>query len=196
MIIFKYNELFIGYNTLIGRRGEKVEEKLLIKQAKRGNKESLLKLVMAQERDYYKLAYVYMKNPEDSMDAMQDMIVILYENISKLKKETSFYSWSKTILVNLCKKRLKEKSKLVSLENIKEQSIDGVYESSEDSVVLEKYLSKLNENHREVIKLRYYLDLDYRSIAEILNIPLGTVKSRLNIGMKNLKEVLGGEVLE
>ena len=93
-------------------------------------------------------------------------------------------------------KRLKEKAKLVSLENIKEQSIDHVYESSEDSLVLEKYLSKLNENHREVIKLRYYLDLDYRSISEILNIPLGTVKSRLNIGMKNLKEALGGEVLE
>ena len=196
MIIFKLNELFIGYNTLIGRRGEKVEEKLLIKQAKAGNKESLLKLVMAQERDYYKLAYVYMKNPDDSMDMMQDMIVILYENISQLKKYSAFYSWSKTILVNLCKKRLKEKAKLVSLENIKEQSIDHVYESSEDSLVLEKYLSKLNENHREVIKLRYYLNLDYRSLSEILNIPLGTVKSRLNIGMKNLKEALGGEVLE
>ncbi|NLC02703.1 MAG: hypothetical protein GX787_00290, partial [Tissierellia bacterium] len=91
MIIFKLNELFIGYNTLIGRRGEKVEEKLLIKQAKAGNKESLLKLVMAQERDYYKLAYVYVKNPDDSMDMLQDMIVILYENISQLKKYSAFY---------------------------------------------------------------------------------------------------------
>ena len=186
----------MAYNTLIGRRGDKVEEKLLIKQAKLGNKESLLKLVMNQEAEYYKLAYVYMKNSDDSMDAMQDMIVILYENISNLKKDSSFYSWSKTILVNLCKKRLKEKAKLVSLESIKEQSIDDVYESSEDSVVLEKYLSKLNENHKEVIKLRYYLDLDYRSIAEILNIPLGTVKSRLSIGMKELKEAVGGEILE
>ena len=97
------------------RRGEKVEEKLLIKQAKKGNKESLLKLVMAQEMDYYKLAYVYLKNQDDSMDAMQDMIVVLYENISKLKKDSSFYSWSKTILVNLAKKRLKENKNCLSI---------------------------------------------------------------------------------
>lgn len=178
------------------RRGEKVEEKLLIKQAKAGDKESLLRLVMNQERDYYKLAYVYMKNPEDSMDLMQDMIVILYENISKLKKDSSFYSWSKTILVNLCKKRLKEDKKLVSLDSIEEQYIDNIYDSSEDSLVLEKHLSRLNENHREIIKLRYYLDLDYKSISEILNIPLGTVKSRLSIAMKKLKETIGGEILE
>ena len=173
-----------------------MEEKLLIKHAKKGNKESLLKLVMAQEMDYYKLAYVYMKNPEDSMDAMQDMIVILYENISKLKKDSSFYSWSKTILVNLCKKRLKERQKIVSLDDIKEESIDHIYDSFEDSVVLEKYLSELSDEHREVIKLKYYLDLDYNSISELLKIPLGTVKSRLSIGMKRLKESMGGEILE
>ena len=178
------------------RRGEKVEEKLLIKQAKRGNKESLLKLVMIQEMDYYKLAYVYLKNQEDSMDAMQDMMVILYENISKLKKDNSFYSWSKTILVNLAKKRLKENNKLVSLDDIKELSIDNIYTPTEDSLILESYLSKLSENHKEIIKLKYYLDLDYEAISEILDIPLGTVKSRLSIGMKSLKESMGGEFLE
>lgn len=173
-----------------------MEEKLLIKQAKQGNKESLLKLVMAQERDYYKLAYVYMKNPDDSMDAMQDMIVILYEKISKLKKDDSFYSWSKTILVNLCKRRLKEKGKLISIDDIKEECIDNIYDNSEESIVLEKYLSKLSYQHSEIIKLKYFLDLDYESISEMLKIPLGTVKSRLSIGMKKLKESLGGEVLE
>ena len=196
LFLYILNELFKGYNTLIHRRGEKVEEKLLIKQAKGGDKESLLRLVMNQEMDYYKLAYVYMKNTEDSMDAMQDMIIILYENISKLKKDSSFYSWSKTILVNRCKKQLKEKQKLVSLDDIEEQSIDNIYDSSEDSVVLERYLNKLSEDHKEIIKLKYYLDLDYESISELLNIPLGTVKSRLSIGMKKLKETMGGEILE
>ncbi len=124
------------------------------------------------------------------------MIIILYENISKLKKDSSFYSWSKTILVNLCKKQLKEKMKIVSLDVINEQSIDNIYDNSEDSIVLEKYLNNLSEDHREIIKLKYYLGLDYESISEILKIPLGTVKSRLNIGMKKLKESLGGEVLE
>lgn len=88
-----------------------METELLIKKAKKGDKEALLQLVMAHEADYYKLAYVYMKNKDDALDAMQDMIVILYENMSKLKKEESFYSWSKTILVNLCKNKLKKITK-------------------------------------------------------------------------------------
>jgi len=170
--------------------------KLLIKQAKKGDKEALLSIVMAQQAEYYKLAYVYMKDKEDSLDAMQDMIVILYENISKLKKEEAFYSWSKTILVNSCKSKLKKDKKLIFLDDIKEQSIGEVYDNSDDKIVLYKYLSKLSDKHQEVIKLKYYLDLDYETMSQILKIPLGTVKSRLNAGMKILKESLGGEYLE
>ena len=167
--------------------------KLLIKQAKNGDKEALLSIVMAQQNEYYKLAYVYMKNKDDALDAMQDMIVILYENIYKLKKEDSFYSWSKTILVNSCKNKLKKNKKLVFLNDITEQSIDEVYNNPEDKIVLDKYLSKLCDKHQEVIKLKYYLDLDYENMSQILKIPLGTVKSRLNAGMKILRESLGGE---
>ena len=167
--------------------------KLLIKQAKKGDKEALLSIVMAQQSEYYKLAYVYMKDKEDALDAMQDMIVILYENISKLKKEDSFYSWSKTILVNSCKSKLSKKKKVIYLDDIKEQSIDEVYDNPEDKIVLDKCLSSLSDKHQEVIRLRYYLDLDYESISEILKIPLGTVKSRLSVGLKQLKEFLGGE---
>src|SRR5690554_5286237 len=109
------------------KAGEKVEAKILIKKAKRGDKEALLQLVMDQKDDYYKLAYVYLKNPEDSMDVMQDMIIILYENISKLRKEDSFYSWSKTILVNECKKKLRNRKKIISLENMREETFEESY---------------------------------------------------------------------
>lgn len=179
---------FSGTILLYIDRGEEVEEKLLIKQAKNGDKEALLKLVMAQKIDYYKLAYVYMKNEEDALDAMQDMIVILYENIRKLKKDDAFYSWSKTILVNSCKSILRENKKIVLLEDGKEECIYEVYDNTEDKITLEKYLSKLSPNHQEVIRLRYFLDLDYETIGEILKIPLGTVKSRINIAMGNLRK--------
>ena len=169
-----------------------VEKKLLIKQAKKGDKEALLQLVMVEQASYYKLAYVYMKNQEDALDAMQDMIVILYENIDKLKKDDAFYSWSKTILVNACKNILRKKKQIVPLEEISEERIYERESQQEDKMVLEKYISELSENHQEVIRLRYYLDLDYVTIGEILNIPLGTVKSRIHAGMKNLKESLGG----
>lgn len=176
--------------------GEKVETKLMVKRAKKGDKKALLQLVMNQKDEYYKLAYVYLKNEEDTMDVMQDMIIILYDNISKLRKENSFYSWSKTILVNECKKKLRNNKRLIPLDKMKEEGFIESYDISEDKIVLENYISKLSEKHQEVIKLRYLLDLDYKSISEILQIPLGTVKSRLNIGMEKLREILGGEMNE
>jgi RNA polymerase sigma-70 factor (ECF subfamily) len=175
---------------------KQVEINELIHQAKNGDKEALLSLVMAQQADYYKLAYVYMKNKEDALDALQDMIVILYDNISKLKKEDAFYPWSKTILVNSCKNKLKKKKKVIYLDNINEEATDEIYEAPDDKIVLDKYISNLSDKHQEVIRLRYYLDYDYESISRILKIPLGTVKSRLNIGLRKLKEALGGEYIE
>ncbi|NLL53495.1 MAG: sigma-70 family RNA polymerase sigma factor [Peptococcaceae bacterium] len=171
-----------------------MEFKPLIKKARKGDKDALLQLIMAQQADYYKLAYVYMKNKEDALDALQDMIIILYRNIYNLKKEESFYSWSKTILVNCCKNKLRNKNKTTSLDQATEEAVDGVYTGSEDRIVLEKHLSGLRDIHQEVIRLRYFLDMEYEAIAELLKIPLGTVKSRLNNGMKQLKESFGGDI--
>lgn len=174
-----------------------METEALVKKAKKGDKEALVQLIMTEKQDYYKLAYVYMRNPEDAMDAMEDMIVILYENISRLKNENSFYSWSKTILVNCCKNSLKKKNKVVLLEldELHEGYQDNLVEQKDEQLRLDKHLQELNIKQREVIKLRYFMDMDYQSIAELLRIPVGTVKSRISIGLKKLKVVLGGEEL-
>lgn len=172
-----------------------MEIELLIKRAKKGDKEALLDLVMAQKSDYYKLAYVYMKSEDDALDAIQDMILILYENIHKLKKNDAFYSWSKTILVNSCRNILRKNKRVISLEDVKEEGVYNIYDNPDDKIVLEKYLSKLSTAHQEVIRLKYFLDLDYKTIGEILKIPIGTVKSRISIGMRNLKKSMEGEYL-
>lgn len=168
---------------------------MLVRQAKKGNKEALLQLIMEQKQDYYKLAYVYMQNREDAMDAMSDMIVILYENIFKLKKEDAFYSWSKTILVNCCKSILRKKNSVVLLEEIPEKMDESLLSQKDEQLILEKHLQQLDSGCQEVIILRYYLDLDYQNISEILNIPIGTVKSRIYRGLEKLRGSLGGAVI-
>lgn len=181
---------------LYRKEGVTVDIELLVKKAKKGDKEALVQLIMDKKQDYYKLSYVYMKNKDDSLDAMSDMIVILHEKIHQIKKPDAFYSWSKTILVNCCKKLLKEKNKIISLDAIEEQSDKGELEAKDEQIIVEEHLSKLNDKHQEVIKLRYFLDLDYQTISDMLRIPLGTVKSRISIGLKNLKESLGGDKYE
>ncbi|MDF2519616.1 MAG: polymerase subunit sigma-24 [Clostridia bacterium] len=170
-----------------------METEVLVRKAKQGDKEALVQLIMAQKQDYYKLAYVYMKNPEDAMDVMEDMIVLLYENIGRLKNESSFYSWSKTILVNCCKNSLKKRSRVVLLDTLREEAGDDPVGRKDEELLLEKHLERLNIKHQEAIRLRYFMDMDYQSIAELLKVPVGTVKSRISIGLSKLKAVLGGE---
>jgi RNA polymerase sigma factor (sigma-70 family) len=171
-----------------------MENKLLVTKAMQGDQDALVQLIMAQDEQYYQLSYVYMKNRHDSLDAIQDMIVVVYENIHRLKNEQSFYTWSKVILVNCCKKLLRKKKKTILLDNLAEEyCVERAFGQRETQLVLEKHLAKLSNKQREVINLRYALDLEYQMIAEILKVPLGTVKSRINSAQKQLKLSLGGE---
>ena len=166
---------------------------LEVKKAINGNKEALLKLIMSEKDNYYKLAYVYMKNEHDALDILQEMIIVLYKEIPKLKKLDSFYSWSKTILVNLCKNELSKRKKYeeIDLENISEEN---TFKESEDKIYLKSLIENLNENQKEVIRLRYYLDYSYDEIATIMKIPLGTVKSRINKGINKIRKIIGGDI--
>lgn len=164
------------------------EVKLKVLKAKDGDKEALIQLIMAQKEDFYRLAYVYLKNQEDALDALEDMIVKVYENIKTLKEPQAFYSWSKTILVNCCKQNLRQKSKVVLLQELPEGPAHEPYKEQEERMAFEVHLSHLKPKYQEVLRLRFLLDMDYSTIADLLNIPLGTVKSRIHKGLEKLKE--------
>lgn len=188
-------------------------EASLVEQAKSGNKDALLELIMNQKDEYYRLAYVYLGNPDDVLDILQDTIVTLYQNIRKLRKNEVFHSWAKTILVNLCKRQLKRKKKVIFFEaftninlysnlnlsnhhasgsNLNSSSqvdfkIEPTLETPEIDLRLDikKELEKLNPYQKEVILLKYFLDLDNETIALITKSPVGTVKSRIYYALIN-----------
>ena len=163
----------------------------MIKRAKMGDKDVLIELIISQKQDYYRLAYIFMKNQDDALDAMEDMILKVYENIQRLKDETAFYSWSKTILVNCCKNNLRRKNRVILIRNPPEGSHDDVFHVKDEQLDMEKHLETLSQKFQEVLKLRYYLDMDYESMSAILKIPLGTVKSRIHTGLQKLKQSMG-----
>lgn len=167
----------------------------LVKKAKRGNKEALLQLIMDQRDDYYRLALTYMGNENDAMDAMEEMIVSLYENMHQLKKEAAFYSWSKTILVNRCKRMLKKGQKTVMLDEWEshEDTHDPILHS-EQQMEIQGMLTFVNEYQKEAIQLKYIHDLDYETIAAITNVSVGTAKSRVFQGLKKIREQYRGEI--
>ncbi|MDQ6422260.1 sigma-70 family RNA polymerase sigma factor [Paenibacillus sp. LHD-117] len=169
----------------------------LVKQAQKGNKEALLQLIIAEQDAYYRLAYSYMRNEHDAMDAMEDMIVMLYEKLDQLQKVDAFYSWSKTILVNRCKTILRQKERFLPLEDERESSFaaltdDNPYRFTESEMDMQVLLSHLNARQREAIELRYVHDLPYQTIADMTEAPLGTIKSRISQGIQKLKTIVGG----
>ncbi|GMK39637.1 hypothetical protein PCCS19_26910 [Paenibacillus sp. CCS19] len=174
----------------------------LVKQAQRGNKDALLQLIMAQQDAYYRLAYSYMGNEHDAMDAMEDMIVKLYEKLDQLNNRESFYSWSKTILVNRCKAMLRSRERFLPFgDDEHEPTLAALtdanpYRNTESEMDMEELLSHLNARQREAIELRYVHDLPYQTIAEMTDSPLGTIKSRISQGIQKLKAVIGGDRYE
>lgn len=164
----------------------------LIKRAKKGDREALVTLIMERKNEYYRLAYTYLANQEDALDAMEDMILRIYDKIYQLKKHDAFYSWSNTILVNCCRDILRKNKKIILIERYEEDVYVERYGQKEQQMDLEKHLLMLNHDQQEAIRLRYFLDLDYQTIAELTQVPLGTVKSRIANGLKKLKESFGG----
>ncbi|CAM3998544.1 sigma-70 family RNA polymerase sigma factor [Lederbergia lenta] len=163
----------------------------LVKKAKRGNKEALLQLIMAEKDAYYKLAFTYMGNSHDALDVMEEMVVIVYEKINQLKREEAFYSWSKTILVNRCKTLLRKQKKLVLLDDWGSEADQGLmsdpYINSDQRMDIQALLVHVNEHQKEAISLKYFHDLDYQTIANITNVSIGTVKSRIFQGLRKLR---------
>ncbi|MDQ1910825.1 sigma-70 family RNA polymerase sigma factor [Paenibacillus sp. GD4] len=174
---------------------------LRVKQAQRGNKEALLQLILAEKDVYYRLALAYMGQEHDAMDALEEMIVILYEKIGQLKKPDSFYSWSRTILVNHCKAVLKRRNKVILIEDWENSNgmepetvvVSDPYEQLDRHMDIRSSLERVNPDQKEAIELKYFHDLDYESIARIMNVSVGTAKSRVFNGLKKLKEWYGGE---
>lgn len=166
-------------------------EKLVV-EAKKGDKEAILTLVMGQQQEYYRLALVYMKNREDALDALENMIVILYEKISGLKKNEAFYSWSKTIMVNCCKELLRKRKPDLPLEAAYDIVAHAGYQQKDEQIMLDSLMAQLSSKHREALQLKFFLDMDYQSIADLLKIPVGTVKSRVSVGLRQLRESLEG----
>ena len=166
----------------------------LVKKAQRGNKNALVELVMNQQHDYYRLAYTYVENEHDAMDALENMIVILYEKIEQLKNPESFYSWSKTILVNECRAILRKRKNVSFLEDEElTEDISDPYELHHTKLELLSSLEILSPVQKEAIQLKYFLDYDYQTIASLTNVSVGTVKSRVFSALGKLRQHFGGE---
>jgi len=167
----------------------------LVLKAKKGNRETFLQLLDTRLGILYKIAYTYFKNKDEASDAVQDSILIAYKNLGNLKENTKFNSWITTILVNRCRDILRRRNKIRFEEytdnvfNLEHCTPDD-YSRVDTNIDILNSLQEIDEKYRDVITLKYLGDYSINEISAILDIPEGTVKSRLNTGLKKLRSIM------
>ena len=110
--------------------------------------------------------------------------MIVYENINGLKNVNYFETWYVSILLNECRKKLKIRNRELPKENIECQE----YYMDEYNFFQE--INSIDEIYKEVIVLKYVSGYTQEGISKILNIPIGTVKSRIYRGLQELRKLL------
>lgn len=137
----------------------------------------------------YVVAYTILGNEDDAQDAVCSAILNAYEHLDQLKDSRKFKAWLITITKNEALQLRRKRMELPGDEKV-EELLEPVRDSYNE---LWDVVQNLKEEFRLVIVLFYYNDLSMREIAQILDIPVGTVKSRLNRGRNLIKEALEGK---
>jgi len=141
----------------------------------------------------FALAYQYLHNSEDAKDIVQDAFIKAFQNLSKFKLDRKFGPWLLTIVRNLSIDFIRRRRK-VSPDGLPEVLPDPNSRASAERRLLRGEIwlamAQLSHTQREIIFLKDYQGHSYLEIAEILEIPLGTVMSRLHHARKKLIEEL------
>lgn len=140
----------------------------------------------------YHIAIAIVNNDEDAGDAISETIMKAYANLTKLKHPDYFKTWITRILINECRKIIKQRKKVVSLEDYPGKGRQEE-QNKEEIMDVQVAIQKLPKKQKDVIFLYYYHDLSIEEIALILEIPKGTVKSRLSTARNYLYEILSKE---
>ncbi len=185
-------------------------ETKLLERAIQGDVDSFEQLIKTYNRYVYNIAYRMMGNEEDAKDMSQEALIKAYRNIKTFKMESSFSTWLYRIVINTCKDELrKRKEKTYSLDeafgeddSLKYEISDSnsdpilVYEKVELKANIENALNQLSDDGKSVVVLKDILGYSYDEIGEILQIPIGTVRSRLNRSRLALKKILQIQLAE
>ena len=181
-------------------------DEVLIARAQRGQMQAFGQLVVKYQDKLYNTALRLTGNQADALDLTQEAFSKAIENLSKFQGRSGFYTWLFRIAVNLAMTRRRVAARRrtyaqsdgpTQAEDLIDQMADSNVATAEQQALRQEQhqqvqtaLSKLDENQRAILVLRDVEDFTYIQIAEILDIPINTVRSRLHRARMALREKL------
>lgn len=170
-----------------------------MRQARTGDTEAFAALVVAHQRFVYNLALRTLGDVHEAEDVTQEVFVRAWLALPRFRGQAQFRTWLYRIVVNLCYSRLpglRHELKLLGQEeagDVPDEILTNParhIEAEEERAFLHQQIEILPENYRLLITLRYQNQLSYEEISEILDLPLGTVKTGIFRARARLREAL------
>lgn len=147
--------------------------------------------ILTSYESLYRLAFTYVKNPDDAMDVVQESVYKAISRAAELRDTTTLQSWLCRITVNTALDLLRKRARETTVEELPEVGREDVYQDADTL----RALDVLDERERTVVVLRYFQDLKLQDIAQILDENLSTVKTILYRSLKKMKiTLLEGEI--
>ncbi len=169
----------------------------LILRFRAGQHQAFNVLVWRWQGRLYRFALRYSGDSEDARDLCQQSFIRAYGQLHRLRDPERFATWLYQIAANLCRDHLRQRVQHVSLDAYEEASAQphpalcraADMDKVELRDLLNRALQTLPEEQRVVVVLKEYEGLKFREIAEVLDAPINTVKSRLYYGLKALRKI-------
>ena len=183
----------------------------LLAQCRAGDRTAVEQLVKEYQPRLFRLALSILDSGRedgsvDAQEVTQDALMSALRSLDSYRGEAKISTWLYSITVNLCRNRLRSRQRRERMRKVFERlttPIDGappqpevVLIQKQADAVLFDAVQSLNEKHRLPVILRFYHDCSIHEIAQILEIPEGTVHSRLNTSRKKMRKFLESEKKE
>ncbi len=178
----------------------KAETDEAVRRFLNGEEESFDLIVRLWERKVYSLAWRMLGNKEDAQDVVQETFLSVFKSLRRLRDPASFPSWLYRIALNHC--RARQKSRAFEFARKRPASVPqandeaaGLSETAfvpsgaaalENADIIRKALAGLGEDHRTAVILKEYLGLSLEELAQVMECPLSTAKSRLYQGLREI----------
>lgn len=172
----------------------------LVKEASKGRTSAFKELVERYQKRAYLFARGMVHNTDDAYDLSQEAFVRVYKHLKRFDYAYPFRVWLFHILANLCKNHLRQrKTRDNVVTDTGEEMPEGVSQTGNPDIVFDRTetqsqvwegIGKLPEKFREIIILSHFQEMSYDQMAQVLEIPRGSVMSRLYYARLKLREIL------
>ena len=166
----------------------------LISSAQNGDSKALEILLKNHYEKIWGICKRLMINDQDALDATQESLIAIATRINKFERRSKFSTWLYRVTTNICFDELRKKSRIPIPDSESEKleiSTEPSFENRiSDKLLIDEVLNLLPNEYKTVLVLRDLCDLNYDEISEVLNIPIGTVRSRISRGRSAITNYL------